>query len=70
VKLFRDAFEHRDQRPYNQLMAAVMRMGNIKDKNYYYDRYKDAQQLGVIKEFRHQEKGDTWVELKADPQLF
>ena len=70
VKLFRDAFEHHTQRPYYQLMGAVMRMGNIKDKQYYYNRYKEAQQLGVIMEFKHPEKGDTWVELKTDALPF
>ena len=70
VKLFRDAFEHHDQRPYNQLMGAVLRMSNIKDKQYYYDRYKDAQQLGLIMEFKHPEKGDTWVELRTDALPF
>lgn len=66
AKLFADAFEHRTQRPYTQVMGAALRLSKIKDKDYYYERYKEAMKVGYIEEFKHPETGATWVELKTD----
>ena len=66
AKLFRDAFENRTQRPYAQVMGAALRISRIQDKEYYYCRYKEACEAGIIVEFKHPEKGDTWVELKTE----
>lgn len=66
AKLFREAFENHTQRPYGQVMGAALRLSKIQDKNYYYERYKEACRAGIIVEFKHPEKGDTWVELKTE----
>ena len=66
AKLFREAFENHTQRPYAQVMGAALRLSKIQDKNYYYERYKEACRMGIIMEFKHPEKGDTWVELKTE----
>ena len=66
AKLFREAFENHTQRPYAQVMGAALRLSKIQDKNYYYERYKEACRTGIIMEFKHPEKGDTWVELKTE----
>ena len=66
AKLFREAFENHTQRPYAQVMGAALRLSKIQDKNYYYERYKEACRAGIIVEFKHPEKGDTWVELKTE----
>ena len=69
-KLFTDAFENHSQRPYRQVMGAVLKLSNIHDKNYYYNRYKDALQQKIISEFKHPEKCETWVELKTEALPF
>lgn len=70
AKLFNDAFEHHSQRPYSQVMGAALRISGIQDKQYYYSRYKEACQAGIIMEFKHPETGQTWVELKTDALPF
>ena len=61
--LFEDAFEGHNQRQFNQLMGAAMRLSHIEDKNYYYARFNEAEQQGVIRKFCQAESGVTWVEL-------
>ena len=62
-QLFEDAFEGRASRPYNHVMGAALRLSHIVDKRLYYALYKEAQQLGYVKQTKHPETGETWVEL-------
>ena len=47
-----------------------MRISNITDKEVYYKLYKEAQESGYIKQIKHPEKGDTWVELTLNQRPF
>ncbi len=69
-KLFTEAFEGRTSRPYGHLMAAAMRIGDTQDKQDYYDWFKEAVELGIIKEETHPEKNETWVRLLQDQLPF
>jgi hypothetical protein len=70
AKLFEDAFEGKTSRPYAQVMGAAMRIINTDDKDVYYRLYKEALQSGYIKQVRHPERGDTWVELTLNQLPF
>ena len=70
AKLFEDAFEGETSRPYRKVMGAAMRICNTEDKELYYDLYKEALQRGYIKQMKHPEKGDTWVELTLNQLPF
>lgn len=48
VKLFTDAMEGCSFKRFNQLMAAVMRISNIEDRQYYYHLMKRAQEAHII----------------------
>ena len=64
--LFEDALENKNSRPYRQLMAATMRLGGIKDKNYFYTLLSEAEKTGVIQLVKHPENGETWVKLLSN----
>ena len=64
--LFEDALENKSSRPYRQLMAATMRLGGIKDKNYFYTLLSEAEKTGVIQLVKHPENGETWVKLLSN----
>jgi hypothetical protein len=70
AKLFEEAFDGKTCRPYAQVMGAAMRISNITDKEVYYKLYKEAQESGYIKQIKHPEKGDTWVELTLNQLPF
>ena len=61
--LFEDAFEGHDQRQFNQVMGAALRLSHIQDKSYYYARFDEAEQQGIVRKFCQAETGVTWVEL-------
>lgn len=61
--LFEDAFEGYRVRPFNQVMAATLRLTHIEDVRVYYTLFNEAERQGVIKKTQHPETGDTWVEL-------
>lgn len=48
VKLFTDAMEGYSFKHFNQLMAIVMRISNIEDKNYYYHLLDRAQKEHIL----------------------
>ena len=48
VKLFTDAMEGCSFKRFNQLMATVMRISNIEDRQYYYHLMKRAQEAHII----------------------
>ena len=60
--LFEDAFEGHDQRQFNQVMGAALRLSHIEDRNYYYARFNEAEKQGIIRKFCQAETGVTWVE--------
>ena len=60
--LFEDAFEGHDQRQFNQVMGAALRLSHIEDRNYYYARFNEAEKQGIIHKFCQAETGVTWVE--------
>ena len=62
-KLFTEAFEGRTARPYKQLMGAGLRIGNTSEKEKYYAWYKAAIEQEIIREMKHPETEETWVEL-------
>ena len=68
ARLFEDAFEGRSQRLFNQVMGAALRLSHIADKNYYYERFNEAEQRGLIRKFCKEESGETWVEM-VHPKL-
>ena len=63
ARLFEDAFEGRSQRLFNQVMGAALRLSHIADKSYYYERFNEAEQRGLIRKFCKEESGETWVEM-------
>ena len=63
LKLFTEAFEGRTARPYKQLMGAGLRIGNTSEKEKYYAWYKAAIEQEIIREMKHPETEETWVEL-------
>ena len=69
-KLFVEAFENQTSRPYKKVMGAAMRICNTTDKDAYYELYKEALQRGYIKQVRHPENGETWVELLVNQLPF
>ena len=48
VKLFTDAMEGCSFKRFNQLMATVMHISNIEDRQYYYHLMKHAQEAHII----------------------
>ena len=44
-------------------MGAALRLSHIADKNYYYERFNEAEQRGLIRKFCKEESGETWVEM-------
>ena len=60
--LFTDAMQKKSQRPFNEFMAAAMKMSNINDKGYFYGRLADGIAQGIIKK-ETSEAGVQYVEL-------
>lgn len=60
--LFSDAFEGNTVRPYNKVMGAALRLSHIENPRLYYALYAEAQQRGIIRQMRHPDNGDTYVE--------
>ena len=48
VKLFTQAMEGRSQRPFSELMAVAMKIGNMDDRPYYYECFNEAIKRGII----------------------
>jgi len=63
ARLFEDAFEGRTSRPFVQVMGAALRLSHIQDKGYYYTRFTEAEQRGYVRQVKHPDNGETWVEL-------
>lgn len=67
-KLFVDAMEGRQQRPFSELMAVALKHCGVVDAKAYYDYVAEAESQGIIRKVAHPETGKTWVEL-AEEQL-
>ena len=69
-QLFEDAFEGRSSRTFSQVMGAALRLSHIQDKSYYYARFNEAEQRGIIRSEKHPETGETWVEYRQNQLPF
>ena len=69
TRLFEDAFEGRSQRLINQVMGAALRLSHIADKNYYYERFNEAEQRGLIRKLsarrRAVRRGWRWFKINC-----
>ena len=62
-KLFKEAMEGRNQRPYNELMAVALKKCGVADAKTYYANVETAVSLGIIRLVQHPENSTNWVEL-------
>ena len=69
-KLFVDAMEGRQQRPFGELMAVALKHCGVVDAKTYYAYVNEAESQGLIRKVAHPETGKTWVELLDDQLPF
>ena len=62
-KLFTDAMEGRQQRPFGELMAVALKHCGVVDAKTYYACIAEAEEQGIIRKAVHPDTGQTWVEL-------
>ena len=67
-KVFTTAMEGRTQRPYNELMAVALKKGGVKDAQVYYQYFKTAEEMGIVRKTVNTTTQRTWVEM-VDEQL-
>ena len=67
-KLFTNAMEGRQQRPFGEVMAIALKHCGMLDAKMYYGCVREAEEQGIIRKVVHPETGRTWVQL-LDNQL-
>ena len=65
-RLFEDAFEGKDSRPFGHVMAAALRLSHIADPKLYYHLVSQAEQKKIVRSTKHPETGDAYLELLND----
>lgn len=62
-RLFTDALEGRSQRPFGEVMGVAMKLSHIEDKYYYYARFEEAVNRGLIRKETSPGTGTQYVVL-------
>jgi len=63
TELFKLIMEGKTERPKREMMAIAMRKCNFSDKHIYYKKFDKAEELGIIRQSKHPNTGEDWVEL-------
>lgn len=63
LRLFTNAMEGRNQRPFGEVMAVALKKCGVLDAKTYYAYFAMAEEQGIIHKEVHPDTGATWVEL-------
>ena len=63
LRLFTNAMEGRNQRPFGEVMAVALKKCGVLDAKTYYAYFAMAEEQGIIRKEVHPDSGATWVEL-------
>ena len=63
LRLFTNAMEGRNQRPFGEVMAVALKKCGVLDAKTYYTYFAMAEEQGIIHKEVHPDTGATWVEL-------